>query len=44
MNFKTYLPLGVALVAIIGAAAQQGIMSERWRDFPELQIYADQLD
>jgi hypothetical protein len=38
-----YLPIGVAVVVMLVACYVQGMWSERWGSFPELQIYSDQL-
>ncbi len=38
-----YLPIVVAVVVIVTAAIVQGIWTERWGEFPELKLYADQL-
>jgi hypothetical protein len=38
-----YLPVAAAAAIIIAAAILQGIWTERWGAFPELELYADQL-
>jgi hypothetical protein len=39
-----YLP-AVAAVILLGAVAiVQGVWTERWAEFPELEIYAKQLE
>ena len=43
-NVLKYLPIGAALLIMIGAAIVQGTMSERWSEFPELKIFSEQLD
>lgn len=40
---KRYFPVAIAVVIIVTAAIVQGIWTERWGDFPELKLYADQL-
>jgi len=39
-----YLPAGVGLLLIVVSAFVQGRWSERWAKYPELQVYADQLE
>jgi hypothetical protein len=39
-----YLPIGLAVVIMIAAGWVQGVWSERWGTFPELQIFSEQLD
>lgn len=39
----TALPIGAAVLLMGVSCYYQGIWSERWGEFPELQIYADQL-
>ena len=39
-----YLPIGLAVVIMIAAGWVQGVWSERWGTFPELQIFSDQLE
>ena len=41
---KTYLPIGVAVVLIAVTAWVQGNWSERWSTFPELELFAKQLE
>jgi hypothetical protein len=38
-----YLPVAAAVVVIVVAAIVQGIWTERWGTFPELELYANQL-
>jgi EpsI family protein len=40
---KTYLPIAVAVVVMLAAGYVQGVWSERWGEFPELQAFKDQL-
>jgi hypothetical protein len=42
-NWLTYTPIAAAAVLMIGVGYVQGLWSERWGTFPELQIFADQL-
>ena len=39
-----YLPAAVAIVLLGAAAVVQGVWTERWETFPELDIYAQQLN
>ncbi len=43
-NWLTYVPIGVAAILMLGVGYVQGLWSERWGTFPELAIFADQLD
>src|SRR4051812_34917432 len=38
-----YLPIGVALFVMAAAGLLQGLWSERWGSFPELETYAAQM-
>jgi hypothetical protein len=40
---QRYLPIVAAAALMIGAAAIQGSWTERWKAFPELELYAEQL-
>ncbi|MEX2113453.1 MAG: exosortase C-terminal domain/associated protein EpsI [Pirellulales bacterium] len=42
-TWTTYIPIGAAAVLMLGVGYVQGLWSERWGTFPELQIFADQL-
>src|SRR3990172_2375434 len=42
-NWTVYLPIGAAVVLMLGTGYVQGVWSERWGTFPELKIFADQL-
>lgn len=41
---QRYLAIGAALLIIVGAAIVQGMWSERWSQFPELQLFADRVN
>ncbi|MGD9719584.1 MAG: exosortase C-terminal domain/associated protein EpsI [Pirellulales bacterium] len=43
-NWMIYLPVGAAVVLLIGAGYVQGVWSERWGTFPEMQIFSEQLN
>ena len=38
-----YLPVAAAVILIVFTAVVQGVWTERWGEFPELKLYADQL-
>src|ERR1044072_9423206 len=38
-----YMPVAAAIVLIGATAYIQGVWTERWSDFPELELYAKQL-
>jgi EpsI family protein len=38
-----YVPIAVAVVLMVSAGYVQGVWSERWSTFPELEILSDQL-
>jgi hypothetical protein len=40
---KRMLPIGAALVLLVVSAVVQGRWSERWMEFPELKVYAEQF-
>ena len=40
---QRFLVLGAAIVLIVVAAIVQGTWSERWDEFPELQLFADRV-
>ena len=40
---KTYLPIAVAVVVMLAAGYVQGVWSERWGEFPDLQAFKEQL-
>jgi hypothetical protein len=40
----TYIPIAAAVVILVVTAFVQGSWSERWGTFPELQLYAKQLE
>jgi hypothetical protein len=42
-TWMTVLPIAAAVLLMGASCYYQGIWSERWGEFPELQIYADQL-
>ena len=41
---QKYLPFAVLGVVILGATWLQGVWSERWQPFPELDVFAQQLN
>lgn len=43
-KLMTALPIGVAVVLMLATCRVQGVWSERWSNFPELEILANQLD
>lgn len=43
-SMLTYVPIGAAVVIMIVSCLVQGSWSERWGTFPELQLFAQQLD
>lgn len=44
IKLMTALPIGVAVVLMLVTCRVQGVWSERWGTFPELEILANQLD
>ena len=43
MKYKAYLPIAAAVILMLCAGYVQGVWSERWGEFPELQLFKDQL-
>ncbi len=43
-SWTLYLPIAAAVVLMLGAGYVQGVWSERWGTFPELQVFAEQLE
>jgi EpsI family protein len=43
MKASRYIPIAAAILLIVGAAVVQGIWTERWANFPELELFAEQL-
>ena len=40
----TFLPIAAAVAIMAISAYAQGVWSERWMTFPELELYAEQLN
>lgn len=43
MNIQRIIPIAVAIALIVGTAIVQGVWTERWGTFPELELFAEQL-
>ena len=44
MNPSTYLPIGAAVLIMLISCVVQGTWRERWETFPELELFAKQLE
>src|SRR5262245_62149715 len=42
-NWMIYVSAGAAALLMVGAGIVQGVWSERWGSFPEMQIFSEQL-